>query len=300
MSDFIPSFASINLYEFFQSLSSFIHTENKNDNLQKAVTGILNDFRIKSPDDVKPLQLVIIYECCRSILGITPKYAKILSVSSDPGNNKNSYDVEIYDRENVSGTDLTPPYSTGSTHTMTYVIEIDRTNNELKSSAVVTDPQQPNDPPFSRDVCMLFDYNDKTLYDRIVAEFQKKLPDFYNNELKGKITSDIDNKIQENTGTLQRIKKNVNNYMLTEKSINEHIKRLNSNKSKFKGNVVQRAFNYVSNRFSTKKGTVNVTSNGGKKGSSTKKNKRRCSKSNTRYYCRSIRVKRGKNTAQKR
>lgn len=266
------------------------------------MTGILNDFRIKSPDDVKPLQLVIIYECCRGPLSITPKYAKISTVSSDPGNNKNSYNVEIYDRENVSGAKLSPSYSNGNTRIMIYSIEIDRTNNELTSSAVVTEQQQypNNDPPFSRKVCMLFDYNDKTLYDRIVAEFQKKLPDFYNNELKGKITSDIDNKIQENTGTLQRIKEVVNNYMLTEKSINEHIKRLNSNKSKFKGNVVQRAFNYVRNSVSTKKGAGNVTSNGGKKGSSTKKNKRRCSKSNTRYYCRSIRVKRGKNTAQKR
>jgi len=77
-------------------------------------------------------------------------------------------------------------------------------------------------------------------------------------------------------------------------------KGVKSNKSKITGNVVKRAFNYVRNSFRPKNGAGNVTSNGGKKSSSTKKIKRRCSKSNTRYYCRSIRVKRGKNTAQKR
>ena len=265
MSNFIPSFASINLYEFFQSLSSFIYTDKADDNLQKDVTDILNKFRIKSPDGVKPGQLVIIYECCGGLSYITPKYAKILSVSNGPGTNKKSYTVEIYDRENVPRTDLTPPYSTGNTHEKIYSIEIDPNTNELISSAVVTKQQQqqqlyPNDPAFTREVCMLFDYNDETLYDRIVAEFKNNKRDFYDNNLKGQITYDIDNKIQKNTERLREVKEVVNNYMLTEKSINEHIERLHlfsfktpilQSKNKKKCKINSRNFTYDGLTFSS-------------------------------------------------
>ena len=325
-----PTDNDVILYEFLECLSHRFNRNHRSENYLKIevkeevkeevkvekeevkekvfdALGILDEYRIKNlilkENHVtltqKPDQILVIYDDAYS-LTVKPVFAKILSLDHVNSSSFTRYTVEdktgirietknhpselylvckvqLYDTNFSWNASNFAPYICKPGKIRSYFIPIHDDLHELMVHGAMfidEDGEKLNfNLQFNIRKCMLFNPSEDLL-SKMLTEFEKS--HFYNTHVKPKL------------------KECMGYYLGNLRAVNEHIKD-----EKMK-NIFGRHIKRLSSSSGLSSFLRFFKGKGGKKSSSTKKNKRRCSKSKSRYYCRSVRLKHRKNTARKR